>query len=409
MALLAALFLFEPIQSFSKVLMVLWIILAAALLGRLRLLVTDWLVFMAFLFLFDSLRGTIYVLTCRLQLPVHALYVLKFERALFGEVPSVSLQNLLLRTGPAGPFSWLEKTLSVFYGSHFVAFLFVGLLIWIYRPGALARYKKSFYLLVSLGTLFYAIAPTVPPWMASGKFGLLPPLIRFNRLLFDSAIPVLTGGFDLNPVSAMPSLHAGFPVLCCLILWGLCRWKALPFYLYALTVLFTVVYTGDHYVTDVLAGLVLAVFCYLAAARFPGGRESPPPEGPRPSEGGALLKGSLIRPVLTGLLIFLAGAGAGWVNRALVTPGVDFFDTDVPRYADFLGSEDRYRDSFSVQLYFGNHYLAWKDQKQALGFFERSRELARTAEESREARAKIAACRRALSPPPRRSPPSPFP
>jgi hypothetical protein len=396
LALLAVLLLFEDVQSLSKVLIVLWIILAAAVLGRLKVLVKDWFVFIAFLFLFDSLRGTVYVLTCRLRLPVHTLYVLNFERALFGKIPSVSLQNLLLRTDPSGHFSWLEKTLSVFYGSHFIAFLFVGLFIWIYHPGALAKYKTSFYFLVSLGTLFYALVPTAPPWMASGKFGLLPPLVRFNRVLFDSAIPILTGGFDLNPVSAMPALHAGFPILCCLLLWGLYRSKALLFYLYTLVAIFTIIYTGGHYVTDVLAGLVLAVFCLFIADRLLNGRKRGLPDGLSAKPMIPPARAELIKPVLAGLVIFLAGAGAGWVNKALVTPGVDFYDMNVPRYSDFFRNADRYKDSYPIQLYFGSYSLAWNDPRTALPYFQKSLGLARSTDERREAEKRIDVCRRAL-------------
>jgi hypothetical protein len=398
LALLAGVILIEPIQPLSKVFIVLWIILAATLLGRLKLLLRDWFVFVAFLFFSDSLRGTIYVLTCKFRLPVHTLYVLKLEKALFGEVPSVALQTLLLRTDPAGHFSWLEKTLSVFYGSHYVAFIFVGLFIWVYRPEALAKYKMSLYLLISLGLFFYALVPTVPPWMASEQFGLLAPLVSFNRVLFDSAIPALASGFDLNPISAMPSLHAGFPILCCLLLWGLFRSKALPFILYTLIVLFTIVYTGDHYVMDVLAGLVLAVLCYVIAGWRLKRSKAELPDGRSLGEARPPVWADLKKPVLAGLVIFMAGVGIGRMNQALITPGVNFYDTNVPRYADFFRNEEHYRDSFPVQLYFGNHYLAWNDPRSALPYFQRSLELARTPDERQEVEKQIGLCRRALGP-----------
>lgn len=406
LALLAALLLIESLQPASKILMGLWIIFAAALLGRLKLLFKDWFVFVAFVYLFDILRGTAYVLTCKFGLPVYARYVLNVERALFGGVPSVSLQDALLRSGPAGPFSWLEKTLTVIYGSHFIAFIFVGLFIWIYRPGDFARFRTSFYFLISSGVIIYALVPTVAPWMASSQFGLLPPLIRFNNVILNSTIPVLTSGFDLNPVSAMPSLHAGFPILCCLILWGLFRWKALPFCLYTLVVLFTIVYTGDHYATDALAGLVLAVICYVTAgallekkkrlrdssAASGGLPDGAGTSGPGPSIGWADLK----KPLAVGVGIFLATVFFSWANQALTTPGVDYRDPSVPRYVDFFRNEVQYSGSFPVQLYFGDHFLAWKDHRAALRYFERSLELAPGPAESRKVLTKIDLCRRAM-------------
>jgi hypothetical protein len=405
--LLAFLILVERLQSISQFLMVLWIILAATALGRFKLLVKDWLIFVAFLYLFDILRGTAYVLTCKFRLPVHTLYVLKIEKALFGSVPSVSLQHLLLRSGPAGPFTWAEKTLTFFYASHFAAFIFVGLFIWIYKPGHLARYMNSFYLLISSGVLLYALVPTVAPWMASSLFELLPPLTWFNNLILKAAIPALRSGFDLNPVSAMPSLHAGFPILCCLLLWTLFRWKALPFYLYTLVVLFTIIYTGDHYVTDALAGLGLAVICNLCAGRLlkkktylrdeaaaGGSPNGASPSGSKPSIAWADLR----NPLATGVAIFLAAFVLTRTNKALVPPGIDIHDSNVPRYADFFRNERQYGTSFAVQFYFGNHALVWKEYRTALRHFQRSLELARNPDEGRDIREKIEICRRAMGP-----------
>jgi len=396
-AILALFVLFQRFLFLPKILMAGLIFLAAALAGRIRPLVRDWFVFMAFIYLFDSLRGTIYILTCKFQLPAYALYVLNIEKTLFGGVPSAALQNALLQPDPLGNFTWLEKTLTVCYGSHFIAFLFVGFLIWLTRPKAFSLYKMSFYPLIFVGELVYALAPTVPPWMASSQFGLIPPLTRFNAILFNFAIPDLTSGFDTNPIAAMPSLHAGFPILCCLLLWGLYRWKAAPFYIYTLAVLFAIVYSGDHYVTDVLAGLALAVACYVLARRawkkrgaLSGSVDDGADSGC--SFGGAALK----KCVLAGLGVFLAGIVIGGLNKTQFVMSANSYNLDVPRYVDFFKNEDRYRESYSVQLYFGNHYLAKHDPKTALRYFETSLALARNPMEKKEVQMRISFCRQIL-------------
>ncbi|HTE86816.1 MAG TPA: phosphatase PAP2 family protein [Dehalococcoidia bacterium] len=65
--------------------------------------------------------------------------------------------------------------------------------------------------------------------------------------------------FRPNPVAAMPSIHAAFPVLVWLVLWK--RWHRWGWMLvvYPLAMGFAVVYLGQHYVIDVLAGWVYAV------------------------------------------------------------------------------------------------------------------------------------------------------
>jgi membrane-associated phospholipid phosphatase len=386
--------LFGRYLFLPKILMVGLILLAALLLGRIKPFVRDWFVFMSFIYLFDSLRGTIYILTCKLQSPVYALYVLNAEKALFGGVPSLTLQKLLLRPDPLGNFTWLEKALTVCYGSHFIAFLFVGFLIWLARPKSFPLYKSSFYLLVFLGELGYALVPTVPPWMAATHFGLIPPLTRFNVILFNFAIPDITSGFDTNPVAAMPSLHAGFPILCSLLLWRFYRWKGLPFYLYALAVLFAIVYSGDHYVTDILAGLVLTVACYLVAVRVLKKRAAPVGEASEsePSFGQAAMK----KRLLFGLAVFLAGNVVGGINKTQFVLHANSYNLDVPRYVDFFRKSDRYEASYLVQTYFGNHYLDRNDHRTALRYFERSLELAREPLERKETQAKIRICLKEL-------------
>jgi membrane-associated phospholipid phosphatase len=388
--------LIQRFPFFSKILMVGLIILVGVFLKKTKLLFRDWFVFLAFLYLFDSLRGIIYILTCRFQLPAYALYVLNIEKALFGGVPSVTLQKLLLHPDPLGNFTWLEKTLTVCYGSHFVAFLFVGLLVWLSRPKEFSLYKSSFYLLIFLGELVYALVPTVPPWMVSSQFGLIPPLTRFNATLFNLIIPDITSGFDMNPIAAMPSLHAGFPILCSLLLWRLYRWKGTPFYLYTLSVLFAIVYSGDHYVTDVLAGLALAFACYLLAVKIPKRRPLVSEDGLKSDAETPFGRTVMKKRLLFGLGIFFIGIVLGGINKAQFVLQ-KAYDLNVPKYVDFLRNPERYRDSYPVQAYFGNHFLARNDHRTALRHFERSLELARNRIEQRDAKAGINFCLQALN------------
>jgi hypothetical protein len=82
------------------------------------------------------------------------------------------------------------------------------------------------------------------------------------------------------------------------------------------------------------------------------------------------------------------------MDGALVHPGVNFYDTNVPRYADFFRNEERCGDSFPGQLYFGSHFLAWNGPRSVLSYFQRSLEPARSPEETRQAQEKIDICRR---------------
>jgi membrane-associated phospholipid phosphatase len=84
-----------------------------------------------------------------------------------------------------------------------------------------------------------------------------------------------------NPVAAMPSLHSAVPWLMAIALWKFryVRWLAL---LYAASMSFAVVYLGEHYFVDALAGLISAGFAWLAARRLVAWWDAR--KAPQPSE-----------------------------------------------------------------------------------------------------------------------------
>jgi membrane-associated phospholipid phosphatase len=368
-----------------KILIILLVILAVTAMGRVKIFLQDWFVFIGFVYLFDSFRGSIYIATCRLGLPVHTLYVIRIEQFLFGGIPSVMLQDLFLRSDSASGFGWFEKFITVAHGSHFVAFLLVGFIIWLYQPRFFRFFKVSFYLTVFLGLLGYFAVPTVPPWMASTVFGLLPRVIRFNAVIYNLAIPDISSGFDTNPIAAMPSLHAAFPFLCALILWRVYRWRAWPFFLYALLMQFAIIYTGDHYVTDVLAGFILGALCYGAALVLT--KKDFALEGAVPTESpeaGADPK-KLIKALTLGVLILLAGIGIGSYNREEFLSRATAYGLYVPRYADFFRHEADYAANFQVQYYLGSHHFLKGDYDRAISYFEKCLAIARNETERQRA------------------------
>lgn len=81
-----------------------------------------------------------------------------------------------------------------------------------------------------------------------------------------AALEALQG--DSNPVAAMPSLHAAVPALLALFLWpGSQWWWRLAACGYALAMAWTLLYTGEHYVVDVVAGWLGAAVA-VATARL---------------------------------------------------------------------------------------------------------------------------------------------
>jgi membrane-associated phospholipid phosphatase len=90
---------------------------------------------------------------------------------------------------------------------------------------------------------------------------------RFWRRLWQPLYHSLQG----NPFAAMPSLHFGTSVMAARILSQVGPGQAALGWVYALTLGFGLVYLGEHYVIDLLAGLALAEAIWRAAPKVEPG------------------------------------------------------------------------------------------------------------------------------------------
>ena len=79
-----------------------------------------------------------------------------------------------------------------------------------------------------------------------------------------------------NPVGALPSLHAAYPVLFLLLFWAVAgtRWRfVLVGYVAAMA--FVLVYFAEHYVFDVLMGWAYALAAFVLVGRILTARSAP--------------------------------------------------------------------------------------------------------------------------------------
>ena len=203
-----------------------------------------------------------------LRLRLRADYPIRFDRALGrGTLPTIRLQRRLGREGHVGA---LDYGLSVVHWTWF--FVPHGTLAYL-----LVRHREHFprsAVLMSacfdLGCVVYWVLPTAPPWWA-GANGKLPPVRRimaeagerFWRRLWHPLYHSLQG----NPFAAMPSLHFGTSVMAARLLSQVGPAQATVGWVYALTLGFGLVYLGEHYVIDLLAGLALAEALWRMAPR----------------------------------------------------------------------------------------------------------------------------------------------
>jgi len=174
-----------------------------------------------------------------------------------GQVPTVVLQRTLGRPGEVLRhdlvLSWVHW--SWFFVPH-------GSMAYL-----LLRHHEHFVRSACLmtavfdtGLVFYWRLPTAPPWWA-GKNGNLEPVRRIMvesgehywgrlwRPLYD-----FLGG---NPFAAMPSLHFATSVMAAHVLTEVGLGPGAFGWAYAASLGFALVYLGEHYVVDLMAGLAL--------------------------------------------------------------------------------------------------------------------------------------------------------
>ncbi len=281
--------------------------LVALVTRRLAPFVKDWAVFLGTVVIFDCLRGLVFSLILRFRLPYYAAYVIDGDKLLLGgKTLSTILQDALF----SGRIGWFEKLLVVIHGSHFVFFLFAGIAVWFFRRAEFWRFRRAFMLLMVCGITAYFLVPTVPPWMAAAHYHLIPPIRHISSEVYNFAVPSLQRSFDTNPIGAMPSLHTAFPCLCTLIAFHHFGRRAIPLALYTLSVLFAIGYLGEHYLVDILAGLLLAGAIYLLCYRISSlSRRAGPSSESWPSGLGA--------QVAIAVLLILASEGIGRGGQAM--------------------------------------------------------------------------------------------
>jgi len=196
-----------------------------------------------------------------LERRVHVRYPVVIDRALgLGQLPGVRLQRALARVGG------LRRLDAVLVWAHWIWFLVPHttlLYILVFRRRRFERSAVLVYAVFDLGVLVYWILPTAPPWYASrqGIIEAEPALRRlmveqgeaFWRERWEPLYSLLAG----NPLAAMPSLHFATSVMAALVLADAGPIEGAVGWAYAVTLGFALVYLGEHYVVDLLAGLAL--------------------------------------------------------------------------------------------------------------------------------------------------------
>ena len=253
-----------------------------------RAVVRDWSPLIGVLIAYDLLRGLAkYVGPHLAHLPTlfngkasgdpldqaHVTEMIAGDRALFaGHVPTLWLQQHLY--DPAVTH-WYDVLVVITYMTHFMASLVVAVVLWARSYAVFRRYVWTLVTLTVATLATYALYPAAPPWMASINNYLPQGVVRVvgETLLKTGGHTVNSaverGSTYANSVAAIPSLHSAVPMMMLLFFWPLVtRRVRVALVTYVVVMTFSLVYGGEHYVTDVLLGWGFAAASVLVVRRL---------------------------------------------------------------------------------------------------------------------------------------------
>jgi len=208
--------------------------------------------------------------SARLRERVRVRYPIAIDRVLgLGAPPTVRLQRAFATKGRIGRF---ERVLVwchwVWFAVPHASLAYVGWRAPERFPAAAAR----MYAVFDLGAAFYWAIPTAPPWWAARYGRLEHEPLEIRRMMLEygeefwgerwgSLYDVLGG----NPLAAMPSLHFATSLMAARLLAEVGPVAGAVGFTYAGLLGLALVYLGEHYAIDLIAGAALTEGVRLGA------------------------------------------------------------------------------------------------------------------------------------------------
>jgi hypothetical protein len=161
-----------------------------------------------------------------------------------------------------GTVRWYDVIASFVYYSHFIVPPLVMAILWFRDRDQWVRYMRRFATVILIACTMFVLLPTAPPWMAAGgrnrsgyEFDALPPLRRptgngWRHIGLDGFVEAWDTAYALFVVVFFwPRIHP---------IWV--RWVLL---LYPLTMAVALMYFGEHYLADAIAGWAVVGVSFL--------------------------------------------------------------------------------------------------------------------------------------------------
>ncbi len=197
----------------------------------------------------------------RLRDRLHIHYPIKIDRAIGrGRLPNSRLQERFMRDD--GEISPLDRLLTFGHWAWFMEPHLSLIFILVRDEDRFVRAARQMAAAFDIGCAIYIALPTAPPWWSAengytGDDEVSRRMVDVGEQVWGRAWPALFNGVDGNPWAAMPSLHFGASILAAILLSESDRRAGAVGWTYALGLGFALVYLGEHFVIDLIAGLGL--------------------------------------------------------------------------------------------------------------------------------------------------------
>jgi membrane-associated phospholipid phosphatase len=195
----------------------------------------------------------------RLEARLRSRYPIVADRAIgLGRLPNARLQKGMARLRRAGTVNrFLTWAHWLWFFEPYLALTWILLR----HPERFPRAARQMAAVFDFGCIGYFVVPTAPPWWASER-GLTGEkveriMIGVGEETWRSAWPKMYTALGGNPWAAMPSLHFATSTMAAISLAEAGGVEGALGWSYALTLGFALVYLGEHYVTDLVAGVGL--------------------------------------------------------------------------------------------------------------------------------------------------------
>jgi membrane-associated phospholipid phosphatase len=188
-------------------------------------------------------------------------YPIRADRLLGGgQLPNVRLQRALAGLGRRNA---VDRALSWVHWAWFLEPHGALTYILVRDHEHFARSARQMSAVFDLGCAIYMAVPTAPPWWASEQgetdADVRRIMVEVGEKEWGRAWPVLYDTLGGNPWAAMPSLHFATSLMAALLLAEMGPKAGAAGWAYVGTLGFALVYLGEHYLIDLLAGAAIVI------------------------------------------------------------------------------------------------------------------------------------------------------